>query len=435
MNTELQLDSMTNRGHVICVSSYKMEAPSKAKFWLLTGVLFLAVGLNGVSDTLRSVMYPNIKDALGLSATQYGVLQGMVQFSYVVWAFAIAGGVRYTGYKMGFIYACIISIVGYIATFFCNNFFTILTCQFFATCILGALDDGPSSFAVLIFTKYPATLYSIMSGCYGFGAFIGPLYATLVNHVSSGNYKSMSIAMTIPIALGIIVFLIVPFYRNYPETKEETEKTPTVSIWKYIFSPMVWYGSFMINMMANAERSTLNWGTLYFEEMYQMTEDDGAKLNSTFYFCFMIARFVGGFITDRVGPFLMEYIIIPVGMVIYLIGFIMGKSGFHILPFVGFFVSLYWPTCIIAFTRYWKDNSATPISVILPIQSLIGMVVQVLLGVVNDHFGPQYAYWSAIPFCIISLLMIIGFHFIVLRKEKKEEALLSKDTTTEVLVQ
>ena len=87
-----------------------MKPPSACKFWLLTGVLFLALVINGISDTLRSVVYPIIDKALNLTYTQYGILQGMVQFSYLVWAFCIAGCVRYTGYKMGFIYVCLISI-------------------------------------------------------------------------------------------------------------------------------------------------------------------------------------------------------------------------------------------------------------------------------------------------------------------------------------
>ena len=415
-----------------------MEPPSACKFWLLTGVLFLALVINGISDTLRSVVYPIIDKALNLTYTQYGILQGMVQFSYLVWAFCIAGCVRYTGYKMGFIYACLISIAGYVATYFSNNFITVLLAQFFATCILGALDDGPSSFAVLIFTKYPATLYSIMSGMYGLGAFIGPSFASLIDHVyPNAGYKGISIAMILPIVIGIIVFACVPFYVNYPDKKEDVKPQEKKSIWHYIFSPMVWYCSFLINMLANAERSTLNWGSMYVVDVLHMSEDEGAKLNSRFYFCFMIARFIGGFITDRVGPFLMEYIILPVGIIIYLVGFMMGTKGVYVLPFVGFFVALYWPTFIIAVTRYWKVDSATPVSVILPIQSLIGMLVQFLLGVINDHFGPQYAYWCAIPFCLIALIMLMFFHCMVNKKDKKEEemALLAKNETTEVLVE
>lgn len=425
--------SKTAVSSLYCIQ--KMETPSDLKFWLLSGVLFLAVAINGLSDTLRSVVYPMIDKALNLTYTQYGILQGMVQFSYLVWAFAIATGVHYTGYKMGFIIACIISIVGYIATVYSNSFITVLIAQFFATCVLGALDDGPSSFAVLIFTKYPATLYCIMSGMYGMGAFIGPSFASWVHdHAPDSGYKGISLAMVIPIVIGIVVFALVPFYINYPAKKEEQEKTSKVSVLKYIGSPMVWYCSFLINMLANAERSILNWGTMYVVDVLHLPESMGTKLNSTFYFFFMIARFVGGFITDYVGPFTMEYIILPVGLIIYVVGFALKEKGLAVLPFVGFFVSLYWPTFIIAITRYWKDNSAAPISFILPIQSLIGMFVQMLLGVINDHFGPQYAFWCAVPFIVISFVMLLIFHYIVKRKEKREEALLSEDTQTTVLI-
>lgn len=406
-----------------------MQPPSNLKFWLLSSVLFLAVAINGVSDTLRAVAYPIINDELKLTYTQYGVLQGMVQFSYLVWAFALASCVRFTGYKMGFIYACFISIAGYIATYFSNSFITVLLAQFFATCILGALDDGPSSFAVLIFTKYPATLYCIMCGMYGLGAFIGPSYAILINKiVPEATYKGISIAMIFPIVLGIIVFALVPFYINYPKPKEETEKKSGMTVLDSLKSPMLWFVSICINMLANAERSILNWGTLYVENVLHLPIEVGARLNSEFYFYFMISRFAGGFITDRVGPFKMLYTILPLGLVIYLVGFILGEKGLHVLPLVGFLVSLYWPTFIIAITRYWKDDSATPISVILPVQSLIGVGVQILLGYINDHIGPQYALWCAIPFIVIAFIMLCIYHSILLKKEKRESEKLLDDS-------
>lgn len=153
---------------------------------------------------------------------------------------------------------------------------------------------------------------------------------------------------------------------------------------------------------------------------------DGAALNSRFYFCFMLTRFVGGFITDRVGPFKMEYIIIPIGTLIYVIGFLAGKTGIYILPFLGFFVSLFWPTCVIACTHYWGKESSIPVACLLPLQSLVGMVIQYGLGVMNERYGPQYAYWMSVPGGLLGLLMFIYFHILTRRKEKKEqEALLN----------
>ena len=200
----------------------------------------------------------------------------------------------------------------------------------------------------------------------------------------------------------------------------------SVSVWSCLRSPLIWYCAIMLNFMATAERGTLSWGTMYVKDVLHLTDEDGAALNSRFYFCFMLARFVGGFITDRVGPFKMEYIIIPIGTLIYVIGFLAGKTGIYILPFLGFFVSLFWPTCVIACTHYWGKESSIPVACLLPLQSLVGMVIQYGLGVMNERYGPQYAYWMSVPGGLLGLLMFIYFHILTRRKEKKEqEALLN----------
>lgn len=99
---------------------------------------------------------------------------------------------------------------------------------------------------------------------------------------------------------------------------------------------------------------------MYVRDVLHLTEAEGAQLNSRFYFCFMLSRFVGGFITDFLGPFTMEYVIIPIGVTIYIVGFALGTCGLSILPFVGLFVSLYWPTVVITCTKYWGEESSIP---------------------------------------------------------------------------
>ena len=125
----------------------------------------------------------------------------------------------------------------------------------------------------------------------------------------------------------------------------------------------------------------------------------------------------------------MEYIIIPAGIVVYIIGFALGTKGLWVLPLVGIFVSLYFPTFIVSTSRYWGDDCAIPVACILPIQCLIGAVIQIILGNVNEHFGPQYAYWASVPAAAIALLMFIFYHIQAIKREKERESLLNKEQT------
>ena len=55
--------------------------------------------------------------------------------------------------------------------------------------------------------------------------------------------------------------------------------------------------------------------------------------------------------------------------------------------------------------------------------------MQIILGEVNEHFGPQYAYWASAPAAGIALLMFIFYHIQTIKKEKERESLLNKEQT------
>ena len=395
---------------------------TKTGFWLLTIALFLCLIANGLVDTARSLTYPMMKEDLNLTYVEYGALESMGQFSYLFWALVTAFMMQSVGFKVPFVLSILITILGCIATGFTGNFWLLMCFQFIGTCLLGALDDGPSAVAVILFTKNTAALYCIMAGMYGLGAFLGPLYSSWIHQLKPAmSYRGISFAICLPLLLIGLFILCIPFAIKRPVSKDASQKSP-ITVLSCLKSPLVWYCSFLLNLMAIAERGTLNWGTMYVRDVLHLTDEEGAKLNSRFYFCFMLARFVGGFITDFLGPFTMEYIIIPIGVTIYIVGFALGTRGLNVLPFVGLFVSLYWPTMVITCTKYWGKESSIPVACMLPLQSGIGAIFQYLLGVMNEKYGPQYAYWMSVPAAILGLVMLIFFHLIVKKKEKKQES-------------
>lgn len=396
---------------------HKMESISKTSYWLLTLVIYLCVAANGFIDNMRSVTYPDIMQELHLDHVHYGMLQSLGQFSYLIWALLAAFSMPHIGFKATFSVSLVITIIGSVLTIFTSNFWLLMFIQLLATCSNGVLDDGPSSLAVYLFTKYPAVMFCIMSGIYGFGAFVAPIFASFIlKCIKGSNYKQIYLWMNIPLAAVLVFMLCVRFAVQKPKTNPEEKK----SVLHYMRSPLIWYCAILLNFLATAERGTLSWGTLYVEEVLHLDPEVGARLSSQFYFIFMCARIAGGFIADWIGPFLMEYIIIPLGIVVYVVGFLLGKNGLYVLPFTGLFVSLYWPTMVICCRRYWKDEVSIPISCMLPLQSVAGMIIQYSLGYMNDKWGPQYAYWMSVPAAVIGYLMFIGFDFICKRKEEKE---------------
>lgn len=150
---------------------------SKTGFWLLTIALFLCLIANGLVDTARSLTYPMMKEDLNLTYVEYGALESMGQFSYLFWALVTAFMMQSVGFKTPLVLSIVVTILGCLATSFTKDFWLLMCVQFIGTCLLGALDDGPSAVAVVLFTKNTAALYCIMAGMYGLGAFLGPLFS------------------------------------------------------------------------------------------------------------------------------------------------------------------------------------------------------------------------------------------------------------------
>ena len=107
--------------------------------------------------------------------------------------------------------------------------------------------------------------------------------------------------------------------------------------------------------------------------------------------------------------------------IIFMVGLSVGKTGLYILPFAGAFVAFFWPTFIVTCMRYWGADAAVPISVILPVQALLGIIIQLILGWLNDTFGHSCAYWSTVPVILAALVLFVFYHLMVLRKEKSEK--------------
>ena len=94
---------------------------SKTAFWLLAVTLFVCLIANGLVDTIRSVTYPLMKTDLNLTYVEYGALESMGQFSYLIWACLTAIMIQYVGFKIPFVLSFVISILGCVGTAFTDK--------------------------------------------------------------------------------------------------------------------------------------------------------------------------------------------------------------------------------------------------------------------------------------------------------------------------
>ena len=98
---------------------------------------------------------------------------------------------------------------------------------------------------------------------------------------------------------------------------------------------------------------------------------------------------------------------------IFIIGFVTGAAGIHVLPLLGFPIGILWPTVIALAIGRFGSNAPVMTAAIIAISGLFTSGLQYIMGSLNQWIGPAWGYRSCLLFCIIIIGMLVGFkgHF------------------------
>jgi fucose permease len=119
---------------------------------------------------------------------------------------------------------------------------------------------------------------------------------------------------------------------------------------------------------------------------------------------FTISRLVSGFLIERIGY--MKSLIGAAGItaVIFALGFCLGARGIMILPAVGFFIAIMWPTTMAVAIGFFGRDAAVMSSAIIVLGGAINALMQLLIGLTNRYLGAAWGYRS----CLVYALLLIG---------------------------
>ena len=263
-------------------------------------------------------------------------------------------------------------------------------------------------------------MISLLNFCYGVGAVVAPFISSYIMTSSEYQFRAVYAVLTIVSVILILVYSLVPFpVKEPPATIDKVEGTQ-LTIYKAYINPMVWFFAITLMVVTQVERSAMLWGGVYIQDVLHLDPQvEGALFNTLFYVCFTIARFVGGFIEEKIG-LLPSFVGILVLCILFLVvGFCLGQVGLWILCCTGFFAGLFWPTVMCICIEYFDDSAPTATSAMLPITFLLLTVLQVLLGNLNDILGPEWAYRSSVVFLLIGL--VLTFFIYRLMKKRKDK--------------
>jgi fucose permease len=174
---------------------------------------------------------------------------------------------------------------------------------------------------------------------------------------------------------------------------------------------MVWFFGVTLGLMMSTEMATSNWGSLYFQDVYGMDPiSAGAGFVSSFFILFTLSRLVSGFLIEKIG-----YIKSLTGAVlivgaIFIAGFALGRTGIYVLPILGFFIAILWPTIMAVAIGAFGVNAPVMTSAVIAIGGLFNALMQLSTGYINRYIGASWGYRSCLIFvaALIVLLLRLG---------------------------
>jgi fucose permease len=304
-------------------------------------------------------------------------------------------------------YICIILGLGLV--FVMPGFWTVAAALFLAYAGFGFFEIGVNALGTQVFTARAALMMSLLHFFYGAGAIAGPKAAGVLITATRLGWREIYL-LALPVTL---LFFIPALAARFPgngiaETAASRTPQPAAKALTFFGAmklPMMWVFALTLGFMEVVEFSSANWGGLYFQDVYGLDpRTDGAAFVSAFYILFTLSRLLSGFVIEKIGYMRSLFIACFATALIYAIGFAAGQRGIWVLPALGCFIAIMWPTIMAVAMGFFGEQSPVITSAIIVISGALNAAVQLIIGLTNRVLGPAWGFRS----CFVYALFMIG---------------------------
>jgi fucose permease len=375
-------------------------------FFLLFGTMFIF----GLIENIKGVSYPLIKTEFGATWEQQGLMVSIISIAYV--SFSVIAGIFLSrfGIKPSFLFGYAALGIGLVSLYFMPGFSLVTGALFIVFAGFGFFEIGVNALASRIFVTKAALLMHLLHSFYGIGAMLGPKTAGIIADSIYFSWRHVYLFSLPLVLLLFIPAILVRFPETHAEVSNTADTAPHRTFFDALRSPMVWLMSITLGLAVVIEMSSSNWGPLYFQDIYNFNPStNGAAFLSAFFLVFTLSRLICGPFVEKIGyirSFLASSFII---FAIFVTGFCLGERGIYVLPALGFFIAMLWPTLMAVAIVYFGKDAPVFASAMIAIGGLVNAVVQFIVGLTNRFFGPAWGYRSSLVYTalfIVALLLL-----------------------------
>jgi fucose permease len=391
----------------------------KFQHFLLFFLLFGTMLIFGFIENIKGVSYPLIKAEFDATWEQQGFMVSIISIAYV--SFSVIAGLFLSrfGIKPSFMFGYAVLGIGLVSLFFLPGFSLVTGALFLVFAGFGFFEIGVNALASRLFVTKAALLMHLLHSFYGIGAILGPKTAGIIADNIHFGWRYVYL-----FSLPLVLLLIIPaILTRFPETYTKASDTSTITanivdtaphktFFDALRSPMVWLMSVTLGLAVVIEMSSSNWGPLYFQNIYGFNPStDGATFLSAFFLVFTLSRLVCGPLVERIGYIRSLLVSAFIIFAIFVAGFCLGGRGIYVLPALGFFIAMLWPTLMaVAIVSFGKDAPVFS-SAMIAIGGLINAGVQFLVGLTNRVFGSAWGYRSSLVYTVLLIAALLLLHY------------------------
>jgi fucose permease len=398
------------------VTTKKSRAP-------LMIILYSTMFLFGFLENIKGVSYPLIKNEFNVSYETQGTMISILSVCYTFFVVASGFILGRFGVKKVYMTGLVLAFLSVASIYFMPGFRTVSVSLLLLFAGFGVFEIGVNGAATRLFTGKTALLMSLLHFMYGFGAILGPKTAGMLADPSGSGLPWRQIyALAVPLVL--LIFLPAIFTR-FPEAQSAGEpdgSAGTVRAPRFtaaLRTSAVWLFGITLGLMMGVEMASSNWGGLYFQDVYAMDPTTvGANFVSAFFLLFTLSRLVSGFVVEKIGYMRSLQGAVLCTAAVLALGFALGAAGIYVLPAIGFFIAILWPTLMAVAIVYFGEIAAPVMTAgVIAIAGLVNAAIQLSMGYVNRYIGAAWGYRSCLLFAAVLFVILLRLGAIVQKRK------------------
>lgn len=374
--------------------------------------IFAMMVLMATAENVRGVFIPLFKHDFSINDTSIGFMLVVSSIAYIIFTYIGGELCEKIGQKKVYIIGFLAIIASLITLGFSYNYYVFLIGMFLMNIGLSVASIATNTLIPVLFISFQAILINVTHFCYGLGSTVAQRVAgvLLFNGV---NWRYIYLVEAFLFMILTVVFMFV----NMPESiKNANVKTKKIDVYK---DKLVYFYMFGLGFYVFAEIGTGNWFVNFMENNYNYDKSRSSFYLALFFGIFTLGRLLGGFVVERMGYFKTLLTSLVIGAILYLSGIFIGEKGMIVISVAGFFFAITFPTMVLTISKVFKQNGAYTMGLILTISSTTNMLLNLLMGFLNDKIGTYFAFYL-IP---ISLIISITFIFLINKEVLKRNLL------------